>query len=122
MEQTIELNGQKWVILPHKQYLDMVDDIEDYYDLPNLAKIKERLDQGLEETYPASLVDELTNPDNSPVKVFRKYRGLTQKELAEKVGVSLAQIKKIEGKDSDGSIKTLKKIAKVLNVEPGELL
>ena len=122
MEQTIELNGQKWVILPHQQYIDMIDDIEDYYDLPNLAKIKERLDQGLEETYPASLVDELTNPDNSPVKVFRKYRGLTQKELADKVGVSLAQIKKIEGKDSDGSIKILKKIAKVLNVEPGELL
>ena len=56
------------------------------------------------------------------IKYFRKERELTQEELAEKVGVSLEFIGRIEIATSKPSLDTLFKIAKALNVEPYELI
>lgn len=56
------------------------------------------------------------------IKYFRKERELTQEELAEKVGVSLEFIGRIEIATSKPSLDTLFKIAKALNIEPYELI
>ena len=55
------------------------------------------------------------------MKVFREHRGMTQKALAEAVGVAPLYISQIERGDRRGSAKTLKKIAQALNV-PLDLL
>jgi len=56
------------------------------------------------------------------IRVIRKKRGLTQKELARKIRVSQACISRIELGVDDPSLSTFVKIAKVLNVSLEELL
>jgi DNA-binding XRE family transcriptional regulator len=56
------------------------------------------------------------------VRIVRKKRQLTQKELAKKIRVSQACISRIELGIDDPSLSTFVKIAKVLNVSLEELL
>lgn len=55
------------------------------------------------------------------LEAWRKKRGLSQEELAEKSGVSTAQISLIENAKSGGSPETLEKLADALDIEVGEL-
>ena len=55
------------------------------------------------------------------IKYIRKQRGLTQEQLAEKVGIGTPNISYIECGKFAPAIDTLEKIAKILNVEPYEL-
>ena len=50
------------------------------------------------------------------IKKYRKQKGLTQKELASKVGVAASTITKYEKGDLEPSLDTIKKIANVLDV------
>lgn len=50
----------------------------------------------------------------SPVRVIREYRGLTQTALAEASGVAQPEISAIEGKTRVGTAATLKRLAKAL--------
>jgi transcriptional regulator with XRE-family HTH domain len=57
------------------------------------------------------------------IKIFRKDAGLTQKELAKKTGLSFSMISKLEsGEQTNPSLETIRRIADVLRVMPGELL
>lgn len=56
------------------------------------------------------------------VRELRKKRGLTQVELAEKLGVTQTAIYKLETGASDLDTKWMKKISDVLGVKPYELL
>ncbi len=55
------------------------------------------------------------------IKYIRKQRGLTQEQLAEKVGIGTPNISYIECGKFAPAIDTLEKIAKTLDVEPYEL-
>lgn len=56
------------------------------------------------------------------IREIRKQKGLTQQELADKVGVSQTQIGRWETSERGLDIDVLPVIAKSLNVEPWELL
>lgn len=56
------------------------------------------------------------------IKFYRKERGLTQKELAEKTQLSRSHIASIEGGVYTPSLTTLSEIAKVLGVDSAVLL
>ena len=58
---------------------------------------------------------------NENIKRLRKEKGLTQKGLAEKIGVSTAFISQVENGISKPSDDNLKKIADVLGVTVNEL-
>lgn len=119
--QQIELQGNKYILMPQDIYDELADILSDHYDLSDLVEQQKRIKSGTEELFPSSVVHDLISGVN-PVKVYRKYRGLTQDELAIKSGVSTAQIKKIEADDSDGSLKTIRAIAKVLRVDVSDLV
>ncbi len=51
---------------------------------------------------------------DSPVRVIREYRGLTQAQLGELAGVDQSQISTIENGKRQGAIGTLKALAKAL--------
>ena len=55
------------------------------------------------------------------IKSVRKSRGITQEQLAEKVGIGTANISYIETGKFAPSIENFEKIAVALNVEPHEL-
>lgn len=53
---------------------------------------------------------------------IRKSRGLTQVQLAEKVGISQAHISRLENGDDSVSLKLLAELAQALGVRPSDLL
>lgn len=60
--------------------------------------------------------------ENNRIKAIRKERGLTQVELAEKLGVAQGTIQKLENDQIEFSTSWMRKISEVLEVEPFELL
>lgn len=61
-------------------------------------------------------------PIKSRIKEARKKRGLTQKQLAEKLGVSTAMIAQYETGKRNPKIQTLEKIASALDIPSYELI
>lgn len=59
---------------------------------------------------------------NENLKLFRKKRGLTQKELAEKIGVTSTTITRYEKNVRTPDINTLQRIANVLEIPLNKLL
>ena len=74
-----------------------------------------------EESYPISVVDRIVAGE-SPIRVFRKHRRMTQKELAEGAGISTLYLSQIERKTRTGSVATLAAIAKALRVDLDDLI
>ncbi|MAQ70873.1 MAG: transcriptional regulator [Alphaproteobacteria bacterium] len=62
------------------------------------------------------------NGDEHPVKFFRKKNSLTQKELAEKAGLSRTYLTEIETGAKNGSIDAYLKIAQALNITINDLV
>ena len=57
------------------------------------------------------------------IKRFRKKRGFTQEELADKSGIDYKYIQKLEGKTPPAvKIDTIKRIASVFKVDPSKML
>lgn len=56
------------------------------------------------------------------IKKFRKEKGMTQQELANKTGISIMSIKRYESGQREVNTRIALEIAKVLNVTLGELL
>jgi ribosome-binding protein aMBF1 (putative translation factor) len=54
--------------------------------------------------------------DESPVKVWREKRGLSQRELAEKAEVSASYLAEIETGKKPGSAEALRKLSRVLAI------
>lgn len=72
------------------------------------------------ESYPSELVDRIIDGE-SPVRVFREFRGLSAAETARRAGIHRVQLHDIETGKSRGSVDTLKAIAAVLDVELDEV-
>lgn len=68
------------------------------------------------ETFPAEIVDRLLNGEH-PLRVFREYRGLTQAQLGEAVGLKQAYLSQIEAGARAGTVDVLKRIAGALDVD-----
>lgn len=55
------------------------------------------------------------------IKAKRKAIGLTQEELAEKIGIEPRQMQYIENYEGDTSVSTLRKLIKVLDLNAQEV-
>lgn len=53
---------------------------------------------------------------------LRKKRGLTQQELAQKIGVGIAQMRRYEKGSSSPTLEVIKNIAKTLSISSDELI
>ncbi len=98
--------------------------IEDYRDLVARAALG---DEAVEvrallaraegaEDIPLEIVKGLSR-DESPVRLWRKHRGMTQTELARASHLSNAYLSGIETGKTDGSIRALRTIARALGVD-----
>lgn len=119
--QIIEHQGQPThVVIPFKEYSELLEAIEDYLDLMEIEKIRQQIDSGEEELIPAHVVYALLDGHN-PIKVWREFREISQTELAQRIGISKAFMSQIESGTRSGK-KHLEKIATVLNVDVDDLL
>ncbi len=74
-----------------------------------------------EETFPIDVADRLLDGEN-PLKVYRGYRGLTQKALAQAAGINAVYLSQIETGRRTGSAKTLAALAAALSVDIDDLI
>lgn len=65
---------------------------------------------------PNEILQQLTMGKDSPIKIIRKHRGMTQGDLADAAGISRPYLTEIETGRKDGSIRALKSIAGALDV------
>ena len=109
---TVTLRKRDW-----KALLARLEDLED------LAAIAERLEYEERVGKEVARRDYLTGEemrrildDESPVRVWREKRGLTQRALAEQSGVSPSYLAEIETCKKPGSASALRKLSKVLAI------
>ena len=74
-----------------------------------------------EESIPAAAVKRMVDGE-SPVRVYRELREMTQTALAKLSGVNRVQIADIEAGRSKGSIETIRKLAVALGVTIDDLV
>ena len=118
--QTIEINGAKAVVLSLKDYERLVERAEMLDDIESFDHAMARLGDG-EETFPAEVAKRLAAGD-SPVRVFREYRKLSQRDLAQAAAISVPAISKLETSGSGASVETMAAIAKRLQVTVDDLI
>ncbi|MGJ8526873.1 hypothetical protein LMG33818_002636 [Halomonadaceae bacterium LMG 33818] len=90
-----------YVLMPYDEYIGMLN--------------KE------EKTIPQEVMELEVLNDITPIAAWRKYLKLTQKEVAERLGMSQANFSAIEKTDNPRN-ETLKKVAKALGIDPGQLV
>ena len=73
-----------------------------------------------QERVPIELVDRLLAGE-SPVKVWREYRGLSQRALAARAGLDFTYLSQIETGARKGPVKTMKKLAEALGIDLDDL-
>ena len=109
----IEKNSQKFVLVPVEQYNQFLADLEMLKDVRDFREAK-AVD---EEAFPDEVINRLILNEENPIKVYREYRGLTQKQLADQIGIQRGYLAEIERGRKSGSVKTLKALAEALNVD-----
>jgi DNA-binding XRE family transcriptional regulator len=119
--QVLEKDGRPaFVVLPIEEWHALEARLETLEDVKEATAIRQAIDNGQEETVPSELLDRLLDGE-SPVKVWREYRGVSQATLAKQSGVSAAYLSQIEAGKKSGSVDTLKKIAVALSVDLDDL-
>jgi DNA-binding XRE family transcriptional regulator len=74
-----------------------------------------------QEAIPAEVVDRLVSGE-SPVKVWREHRGLSQRVLATRAGLNFTYLSQIETGVRKGSVRTMKKLAEGLGLELDDVI
>ena len=111
--QKLTIEGKNYVLLSEEDYEDLVDGL-------HANAIMAKIAAG-EETWPMEIVVAKANGEN-PIRVYRKYRGMTITELATAAGISQPHLSDIETGKKTGSVDVLKRIAVALKVDLDDLV
>lgn len=118
--QIVEIAGQKMAMLPIDDYQKLLDIAEDRADVMAALAAEQRRAGG-EEYLPAELVDRIMNGE-SALRVWRQYRGMTAKALADRAGARMATISEIENGKAQGKPVLWRALAEALNVSIDDIL
>lgn len=106
--QTIEYNGHPaFVLVPWEQF--------------NKVRPILEADTALSSGIPQEVVEAHVMHDTPIVKAWREHLGITQTELAVKMGISQAAVAKFEKTDANLRLTTRKSIAAALGLNPAQL-
>ncbi len=112
MQKITTPNGETLVVLPLAEYEKLVDSA----DIAAADKVIADIAAGIDEMAPSDVAERLINGEN-PVRVWRRHRGHTARELAQSAGVSAAYLSEIETGKKTGAVATMKAIAEALQVD-----
>lgn len=114
---TIERDGVRFALVPETELKGMLEALEDAADIAAydaaMAKAKEQV--------PAELVDRLIAGE-SPIKIWREHRGMTQKQLAEAAEISTPYVSQIETGVREPTVATVKALAAALSTDIDDLV
>lgn len=108
-------SGDEMVVLSRADYEKLVDAAEMAADVAAYDEFQRALAAGEEEFIPFEMVDRMLAGE-SPVRVWRQYRGLTLEQLAEKAGTSKGYLSQIESRARVGTVDKLRRIAAALGL------
>jgi DNA-binding XRE family transcriptional regulator len=108
------------VTIPAAEYQALRDAAENLADLRAHDRAMAAIARGDEELVPEVFAKRLIAGE-SPLRVWRELRGLTQAALATASGVNRVQIANIESGAKSGSIATLRKLADALGIAMDDL-
>lgn len=109
------------VSIPVSEYQRLLAAAEALSDLAAYDAAKARLAAGRDELLPAAFADRLLDGE-SPLRIWRELRGLTQAALAQASGVNRVMIAEMESGRKSGSVATLQKLAAALRVTVDDLI
>lgn len=113
--QSIEIGGQKMVILTAAEFERLSEVAEHYDDICAAVKAAERREAG-EEYLPAEMVERMIAGE-SALRLWRKHRKMTQGELGAIVGHNDSWVAKMENGKAQGKPSDWRKLAEALRVE-----
>lgn len=120
--QVIEKDGiEEYAIVPIDEWRRICALAEDAEDIRTADSAVRELAAGYDETVPMEIVRRLLEGAH-PLSVWRKYRGMTQQELAEAAGMGKSYVSQIESGAKIGSVKSLQRLAEVLRVDIDDLI
>lgn len=91
------------------------------YVLVPLHDYRELSGSGTAEDLPGDILDALAARQDHPIKIIRKFRQMTQADLAREAKLSRPYLTEIETGKKDGSIRAMKALAEALDVSVGTL-
>ncbi len=107
--------------IPQAEYDRLREAADDLADLNAYDGAKAALAAGEEELVPADFAKRLIAGE-SPLRVWRELRGLSQVTLGKASGVNRVQIADIEAERGKGSVETVRKLADALGVRVDDLV
>jgi DNA-binding XRE family transcriptional regulator len=108
------------VTIPREEYDRLRAAAEDLADLQAYDRTNAALAAGEDELIPSDYANRLLNGE-SPLRVYRDLRGMTQAALAEKAGVGRVLVAEIETGRKQGSVATLRALAQAIGVTLDDL-
>jgi DNA-binding XRE family transcriptional regulator len=121
--QIIEKSGKpEYAVIPYAEYQQLLEMAEEAGDLRDADLAMTEVSAGEDEIIPAAVAKRLVSDDEHPLKVWREYRGYTQKSLGAEAGIGKSYLSQIELGTKTGSTKILRTLAKALHVEIEDLL
>jgi DNA-binding XRE family transcriptional regulator len=107
-------DGTEMVILPAADFARLMALADDREDLVDVTAILARINAG-EGTMPSEVLTAVLEEGLTPLAAWRRYRGITQVELAKRAGLSQVWVGRIEAGGGYGSLKTRKALAAALD-------
>lgn len=119
--QIIEKDGRpEFVVLPYEEFMCLIEEAEMLQDIRDYDAAKGALDRG-EELIPSEVTFSILDGE-SPIKVWRKYRGMTQAELANAARISVPYLSQIETGNRVGKAEVLAAVAKALGLSIDDIV
>ena len=113
--------GERLVVLAEADYNRLLQAAEDAADVGAVEAFRRKLTAGEEELIPSAIVDRLLDGENR-IRVWREYRGLSARALAEQAGIAAAFLSQIETGNREGTVDTLRKVARALSLTIDDLV
>lgn len=119
--QVIEKDGKpEWAVIPYTVYKRLTKAAEILQDTQDYDEAKRAIENG-EELVPSEVVYAILDGAN-PIRVWREYRGLTQKQLADAANISTPYLSQIESGARKGTTDVLSAIAAALDLSLDDIV
>jgi DNA-binding XRE family transcriptional regulator len=119
--QFIEIEGKQVVIIPADDYRVLLEKAEMLDDVAAYDRAKDALAAGDDELVPAVVANAILDGE-SPVRVWRQHREMSQVQLAEATGISQAYLAQIETGKREGTLTLYRSLADALGIDLDDLV
>lgn len=112
LQKIVTPGGETLVVMSLQDYEELLDAA----DVADAHRVLAEIEAGRQEWVPGEIVDRLLDGENR-IRVWRDHRGMSGADLAAAAGISAAYLSELESGKKQGSVATLKKLARALHID-----